>query len=488
MEPERPGGYTRRGLWNVMNLIAAILLSLSLDSYYVSPNGNDTHDGRSPATAWKTVAKVNGTALAPGDQVLFARGGEWRESLRASSSGAAGRPIVYGSYGTGAKPRFCGSDLLRNADFKDGGLYAIATPVACVLAGHEFLMPGSWSWADGQLQVRGLDPRRDPRAFTACIRVDAVASNGKDHLVFRDLVSDETADVRDGYGFRVMGSDDVRLEDCEAYHAGRHHFGTINSNHFVGLRLKAATAMPNCPGGATFYVSFSDASRKGDTHQWIDCSAEHLENPGQRNYQIFYDHGEGLGPILIQNMISHGGMLSMGSSSTAPITVRGGLIEDASLEVFGDHAHVEGLTVRGNGAVDNYSSDGLFENLLVSVEPKNGGPTGYGAGVLMRDGAKRSTVRFSTILLGDGPAVKILGSGSQNRFLANVLVSKRVPIEGEAVSESNFISGDPQLTADFMPRLGSPLIAAARTDHPAIDHAGRRRPTPCALGAFEPRP
>jgi hypothetical protein len=113
--------------------------------------------------------------------------------------------------------------------------------------------------------------------------------------VFRDLIADESADARDGYGFRVMGSDNVRLEDCEAYRAGRHHFGTINSSNFVGLRLKCAVAMPNCPGGATFYVSFSDPSRKNDSHQWIDCSAERFENPGQRNYQIFYDHARGQG-------------------------------------------------------------------------------------------------------------------------------------------------------------------------------------------------
>lgn len=470
-----------------MNLLTAILAALAADTYYVSPNGNDTSDGRSPERAWRSVAKANAVSLAPGDQVLFARGGEWRESLRASSSGAPGKPIVYGAYGSGAKPRFWGSEVLRNAEFAEAGAYAIPSPVAAVLANHEFLKPGTWSWANGTLKMSEIDPRRDKRLFTACVRVDAVFSNGKNHLVFRDLVADETADVRDGYGFRVMGSDDVRLEDCEAYRAGRHHFGTINSTQFVGLRLKCAVAMPRCPGGSTFFVSFSDASRKGDTHQWIDCSAERFEDPGQRNYQVFYDHGEGLGPILIQNLVSHGGMLSLGSSSTAPITVRGGLIEDASLEVFGDHVHVDGLSLRGNGAVDNYGSDGLFENLLVAVQPRAGGPTGYGAGILMRVGAKRNTVRFSTVVIDDGPSVKILGAGSASHLSGNILLSKKEAIQGEAVSEVNFISGDPLLESDFSPRPGSPVIGAGRIEHPASDLAGRTRPSPCALGAFEPR-
>jgi len=456
------------------------LLLLLADVYYVGPAGNDANDGRSPATAWRTVEKVNTTAFAPGDQILFARGGTWRESLKASSSGEPGKPIVYGAFGQGAKPKFWGSDVLRNGK---GGTYSIAKPVAAVLLNHDFLKSDAWSWSNGTLTI--ANPGKG--LYTACVRVDPVHSNGKNHLVFRDLLADESADARDGYGFRVMGSDDVRLEDCEAYRAGRHHFGVINSTNFVGLRLTCAFAMPNCPGGATFYVSFSDASRKGDTHQWIDCSGERFENPGQRNYQIFYDHGEGLGPILIRNMTSRGGMMSLGSSSTAPITIQGGLLEDNSLEVFGDHVHVDGLTLKGNGGVDNFSSDGLFENMLVQVDPKNGGPTGYGAGILMRDGAKRNTIRFSSVLLGDAPCIKMLGAGSQTRVAGNILISKKQAIDGEAAAEQNFTSGDPMLAPDFTPKPGSPVIGAGKIEHPSTDLSGRKRPSPCALGALEPR-
>jgi hypothetical protein len=453
------------------------LLLLLADIYYVSPQGNDANDGRSPAKAWKTLAKVNATPFVPGDQILFARGGEWRESLKASSSGAPGKPIVYAAGGAGAKPKFWGSDVVTiGAD----GASPIATPVGALLADHQFLLPGTWSWANGVLKAK-------PGTYTACVRTDPVHSNGKNHLVFRDLVADESADARDGYGFRVMGSDDVRLEDCEAYRAGRHHFGTINSSNFVGLRLKCAVAMPNCPGGATFYVSFSDPSRRNDSHQWIDCSAERFENPGQRNYQIFYDHGEGLGPILIQNMTSKGGMLSLGSSSTAPITIKGGLIEDATLEIFGDHVRVDGLTIRGNGGVDNFSSDGLFENLLVVVEPKNGGPTGHGAGILLREGAKHNRIRYSTVSIDSGPCVKILGAGCQTRLVGNILLSKKQAVDGEAAAEQNFTSGDPMLSPEFAPKPGSPVIGAGKLDPPATDHAGRTRPSPCSLGAVEPR-
>ncbi len=452
-----------------MNLLLLVLLA---DTTYVSPKGDDANDGKSEAKAWRTVAKVNAATFNPGDQILFARGGEWRDSLKAGSSGAAGKPVVYGAYGKGEKPKFWGSDPVTvGAD----GTAKIDKPVAALLADHLFLAPGTWSWADGVLKAK-------PGAYTACVRVDPVHSNGKDHLVFRDLVADESADVRDGYGFRVMGSDDVRLEDCEAYRAGRHHFGAINSSNVVGLRLKCATALPAIPGGATFYVSFSDASRKGDSHQWIDCVAEDLHG-----YQVFYDHGEGLGPITIRNMISRGGKFSVGSSAAAPITVIGGLIEDASLEVFGDHFRADGPTIKGNGAIDLFCSDSVIENVLMILDPKNGAHTGYNSAFVLRDDAKRNTIRYSTVITGDGPCVTMTKPGSGLKLLDNVLLSKKALYGGatDVESENNFTSGDAKLSPDGVPLPGSPLIGAGKSPAPPTDHAGKKRPHPPSRGACE---
>jgi hypothetical protein len=474
-------------------VIPLLLLLLAADLYHVSPDGNDAADGRSPRTAWRTVAKVNQTAFQPGDQVLFARGGEWRESLLASSSGAPGKPVVYAAYGSGAKPRFWGSEVMKTGPaVPAGGRFELPFParVAAVLVDHEFLLPATWSWADGKLTL-DRDPREGKRVWTACVRVDCVHSNGRNHLVFRDLVADESADVRDGYGFRVMGSDDVRLENCEAYRAGRHHFGVINSTRFVGVKLHSALAMPKCPGGATFYVSFSDPARKLDTHQWIDCTAERFENPGERNYQVFYDHGEGLGPILLRNLRSKGGRLSVGSSQQAPVTIEGGLVEDNSIEIFGDHCHVSGLTIRGDGAVDHFGSDSLFENMVLDLHPKGGGPTGYGAGFVLRDKAARNTIRFCTLRLDGENAFELVGGNADTQVYGNILLSRKPPDPKRfALADWNFTSGDPKLGDDFAPRSGSPVIGQAKVDRsmrPETDLAGKKRPSVPSIGALEPR-
>jgi hypothetical protein len=39
--------------------------------YYVSNNGSDSNDGKSPATAWKTLNKVNNSTFSAGDGVFF---------------------------------------------------------------------------------------------------------------------------------------------------------------------------------------------------------------------------------------------------------------------------------------------------------------------------------------------------------------------------------------------------------------------------------
>ena len=78
-------------------------------TYYVSSSvGSDQADGRTPQTAWRTLDRVNSASLKPGDRVLFQRENLWRGQLL-PQSGADGKPVTYGAYGTGAKPILQGS-------------------------------------------------------------------------------------------------------------------------------------------------------------------------------------------------------------------------------------------------------------------------------------------------------------------------------------------------------------------------------------------
>ena len=50
--------------------------------YYLSADGADENDGRTPQTAWKTLARAGRAALQPGDGLLLRRGDVFRGQLR----------------------------------------------------------------------------------------------------------------------------------------------------------------------------------------------------------------------------------------------------------------------------------------------------------------------------------------------------------------------------------------------------------------------
>ena len=75
-------------------------------AYYVSNSGSDSKDGKSEATAWATVSKINSSSFSAGDKILFKNGNSWNSStLTITSSGSGvGNEITISNYGTGSSP------------------------------------------------------------------------------------------------------------------------------------------------------------------------------------------------------------------------------------------------------------------------------------------------------------------------------------------------------------------------------------------------
>ena len=116
--------------WTLIVLSCARLPVGAQTTYYVdATNGSDAKIGTSSSLAWKTIARVNSQAFVRGDSILFKRGGTWREALGVTAagnpttwSGTRGAHIVFGAYGSGAKPKLLGgldksstSDWTRDA-------------------------------------------------------------------------------------------------------------------------------------------------------------------------------------------------------------------------------------------------------------------------------------------------------------------------------------------------------------------------------------
>jgi hypothetical protein len=501
-------------------------------TYYVSPKGDDASLGTSPDHPWKTCAKVNDAKFIPGDTILFARGGEWRDHLQSSSSGEAGKPITYDAYGNGAKPKFLGSDLLENTKFAPAGdnkySYAIGTQADSALCDHVFIPS---TWASGTLTITTTsDPHSDGKVYTACLRGNVLFSNRKNHLVFRNLIVDETAGqlnegINQGYGIRIEGSTDVLVESCEAYRCGRHNIAVINSTEFVGRHLLSAYVVPKMPGDNTAYVSYADANAPVAkcTSVWDDIKADHMDDGKGGQYLTFVSHGDNQGLITLENSE----LTNKASFMSAPVIVKHTTLkQNASIENFGKGLLIDSVTLLDSSAIDQWGSDGTIQNCVAKLTPTGGGPTGYGSAIVLRDKANLNVIRFNTLVTGRFSCLEVAGENSVTSCYGNIMIadgstlakgSGTLRATDIAFTDYNFFSptatfsgksladwqamgfdrhslaGNPEFDTatpnSFELKPGSPCIAAAKVaaqNVPPLDFAGQKRPpTAPSIGAFE---
>ena len=74
-------------------------LDVTGTKYYVTNDGDDANDGKSPQSAWRTLSKVTEAELLPGDGVFFKRGEMFRGTVDAKPG------VTYSAFGKGQKPR-----------------------------------------------------------------------------------------------------------------------------------------------------------------------------------------------------------------------------------------------------------------------------------------------------------------------------------------------------------------------------------------------
>ncbi len=72
-------------------------------TFYLSATGDDTRDGLTPATAWRSIDRANMAVFTPGDRLLLQGGTTFRGALRLGprEAGQASDPVVVESYGSG---------------------------------------------------------------------------------------------------------------------------------------------------------------------------------------------------------------------------------------------------------------------------------------------------------------------------------------------------------------------------------------------------
>lgn len=190
-------------------IILVLLLSLLLDAtgwsltYYVdATRGSDQNGGLAPASAWRTISRVNGSHFNPGDSVLFKRGETWREELIVPSSGADANPITFGAYGAGEKPVISGADLV-NVWLPDETYINVWTapfinqPALLIINGSlakkrairaQLKSIGDWSWEAGYIYLYAeSNPSTNGYTIEAANRKSCFSGNTKHYIVVDSL-------------------------------------------------------------------------------------------------------------------------------------------------------------------------------------------------------------------------------------------------------------------------------------------------------------
>ena len=100
-----------------------VIIPKAPSKYYADPSSTSLIADGSYINPWKTIAQINAgtTMLVPGDTVFFRRGQSFAGRLSVQRSGSQANPIVYTSYGVGAKPELTNTTtdviLISNQDY-----------------------------------------------------------------------------------------------------------------------------------------------------------------------------------------------------------------------------------------------------------------------------------------------------------------------------------------------------------------------------------
>jgi len=126
--------------------------------YYIDPvDGSDSNDGLHASTPKRDINYID---AKPGDSILFKRGSFIRAGID-NCSGRPGKPIVYGAYGEGANPIFCGSLDLSSPDdwaYEKDDIWLCTKPVTaevCNIVFNHGEHCGSLKWEKSELSAQG---------------------------------------------------------------------------------------------------------------------------------------------------------------------------------------------------------------------------------------------------------------------------------------------------------------------------------------------
>ena len=381
----------------VMNTLAEPAIQSAHAYYLDSENGDDSSSGRTPASAWRTIGKLNSIALAPGDTVYFQRGQIWRETLEPSSGGASGRPVTFTAYGNGPAPIINGSDIIKgwspsNASIyrascrkKPNNVYVDGGPGwglkrGCCMPGESCeqsglcamasMTAGSWYWnpATSELYV-WLPDGSNPASHTveAAVREYGMNATGvegeKGNIIVDGLAFERTG----GYGIYFYSNAEN----------GRGPTGVIIRNNTV-----RQTGTGQIDGGEYYNaIHFDEHVELNTAPEFINNSIAYSGGHGNAINSQFAD-----GAQIIGNHAEHFNHNGFDTKHSASVVYRDNVAHDS---------------VETNGIYQEYCANALIENN--TIYNLTGSVPGRGSGIQLDAGTSGGTIvgnRIFNVLTG----------------------------------------------------------------------------------------
>lgn len=229
-------------------------------TYYISLAGNDTNDGLSIKTAWRSIEKLNSTTLRDGDKMLFEGGARFIGTILLDSldGGTHNKPVIISSYGTKpaiidagdgkgifayncegirlSKLSFRGNGVDKNkqngiefyTDYTNKSLSFIEIDSCEVKGFHKFgiLIMGDKSDTEGYRNVRithTIAHENGEAGIASLGKYPAIPHKNfylEHNKAFNNRGILSKTHNHSGNGIVMAGIDDVLIEHCEAYENG----------------------------------------------------------------------------------------------------------------------------------------------------------------------------------------------------------------------------------------------------------------------------
>ncbi len=209
----------RAGNWNPP---ARQVRAFHVDSKY----GDDSKDGLSPQTAWKSFANVNGRTLGPGESLLLRRGSVFNEELTISAKGSPSNWTEIGAYGLGPRP------TIRRNRFIDDRCMLVRHP-SC-LAIRDLVFCNAGKGLDVLCNVPGCKGLLVERCLAHHIE-GLYRTNAHGIPEWRDKNGAPGPSGSGGISVTDAQAKEVTIRDCEMYQCSKAFF--INGSDVVLRRI-----------------------------------------------------------------------------------------------------------------------------------------------------------------------------------------------------------------------------------------------------------